>query len=846
MFWRFGFHNSSVIDSILERDGATLEDIMGEDDLVQEVKSQSPKLIDFLCKPVNIEKLLGYITADDLDEAKKFKFPFVASEVFGCEIFAICEALVMNSEIFGNFWKLLEKPAPLNPLQASYFSRVNYSLLNRRTGLTLAFIRSYPNAVKLLLNHIGTSTIADLILRLITAEDAPDGVGIIKWLGSQGLISHLFSQLDPNLDPEIHTTASQTLIDIITVSYQSQSMPEQTPEGAHPSDMPPSFFAPAGNTLVDEMKSKVLLQKLVLFMLDQKAPHATSSLTHGINIIVELIRKYCSEIENAEIQHHDYLVQVQANRQCPRHPTPERLNALSVDMNDLLHVVKASLPEFVKLLATPRSLASSTDPAYVRPVLKLRQALGSERLKICELFAEFLHLQYLFTSSPLFDSLIMPPPYTSPANEAGEIPAYVAPTDTVIDGLMSLTDSLVDGKIMVVCISHFFQFRWNNFFHSIVYDMIAKVFNTYSYTSSIPTPLAMAGPAPSAADLSGSEIDATLTISQITSQKKMRELRISVKRLVVSIFKDAHLMAHITDAQHQNDYEVEQPKGVRLGYMGHLTYISDEVCKLFDKCNVELDDELHDFMNSDQWSEYVSHPLRETRERDRQPLGGTRPEIPIGSGPAFAGSTIGYNPGNGKFGEDMSDSSKPRKKSEVGRDGSDEEEDGTAAGSRNTSGESDTFNDQFARYLCQQLVKDLPDRFLGGDSSDDDEDAEHQWMNDLEGQDVSFDIAEAIQMDDPFVGGSRAREPDEETLSDDMASSRVDGDDENQSESRGASNIEGSSDADGAFNTKDLEQALYSVNNNSAFGESSSETNWADFSNMGAVPPTKPPTSEVE
>ena len=26
-----------------------------------------------LCKPVNIEKLLGYITADDLDEAKKFK-----------------------------------------------------------------------------------------------------------------------------------------------------------------------------------------------------------------------------------------------------------------------------------------------------------------------------------------------------------------------------------------------------------------------------------------------------------------------------------------------------------------------------------------------------------------------------------------------------------------------------------------------------------------------------------------------------------------------------------------------------------------------------------------------------
>jgi hypothetical protein len=32
--------------------------------------------------------------------------------------------------------------------------------------------------------------------------------------------------------------------------------------------------------------------------------------------------------------------------------------------------------------------------------------LGSERLKICELFAEILHLQYLFFSSPLFDRLL--------------------------------------------------------------------------------------------------------------------------------------------------------------------------------------------------------------------------------------------------------------------------------------------------------------------------------------------------------------------------------------------------------------------------------------------------------
>ncbi|KAJ1342806.1 hypothetical protein BSLG_002625 [Batrachochytrium salamandrivorans] len=763
MFWRFGFHNSSAIDSVLEREGATLEDVMTEDDFVQEVKSQSQKIVEFVCKPANIEKLLGYITADDLDEAKKFKFPFIASEVFGCEIFAICDALVMNHEILSSFWKLLEKPPPLNALQASYFARVNHALLNRRTGQMLSFIRLHPNAIRMLLDHIGTSAIADLILRLITADDTPEGAGTVKWLSSQGLIPHLFSLIDPNLDPEVHTTASQTLIDIITVSYQSPLMPEQQPDGLHPTEMPPSFLAAAGNSLVDEMK--------------------------------ELIRKYCS-------------------------------------------VVKDNLPEFVKLLAAPKNIIGPIDLATAQPRSQKYPALGSERLKICELFAEFLHLQYLFTSSPLLDSFITPPPYGVHSSATSETPEYVAPAFTVIDGLMALTDCLVEEKIMVVCIvKSLFQFKWNNFLHSIVYDMIAKVFNTYSYTSSIQPSPALSVPASSATD-------ASVNTDQGVEAPGQKNCKI-----FAPIFKDAHLMTQITDAQHQNDYDVEQPKGVRLGYMGHLTYISDEVCKLFEKCSVELDDELNESMNSDQWCEYVSHPLRETRDRDRQPLGGVRPEAPMGQNTAFGGvgSSISYNGGGGgKFGEENSESGKSKKKSDHAREASDDEEDGTAAGGRNAPGESDTFNDQFARYLCQQLVKDLPDRFLGGDSSDDDEGADQQWMSDLEGQDVSFDIAEAIQMDDPFPNGDRV-EPDEETLSDDMASSRIEGDDESQTESRGASTIESSSDADGAFNTKDLERALDGVTNTGAVaGPASGSADWADFSSMGATPPAKIPISETE
>ncbi|KAL2915930.1 sporulation-induced protein [Polyrhizophydium stewartii] len=849
MFWRFGYHSTSIIDGLIDKEGVTLDDIMGEDELLQEVKAQGAKLVDYLCRPANLEKLLGYITADDLDEAKRFKFPFVAAEIFGCEVFAICDALVLNRELLSAFWRLLEKDAPLNPLQASYFTKVNCVLLNKKTAAMVTFLRSQPDTVKLMLKHVGSSAIADLILKLISVEDIPEGAGIIKWLSSEGLIPHLFSLLDPNLDPEVHATASQTLTDIISVTYQSFVPPEQLNALNQPMDTIQNAQGGAGTVLIDEMKSEAMLTKLVGYMLDRGAPNSTSSLTNGINVIMELVRKYSSEIEHAEIQHHEFQVQMQANRMGPVLPTPEKLNALSVDLNDLLRVFTQNVANFAELLVSPKSAKplSEIAPGSQAP-------LGSERLKICELFAELLHLQYLFTSSPLFDSLVKPPPYVPARVESGPQPTYTPPTTIVVDGLMALTERLVDERVMVVCINHFFVFRWNNFLHSVVYDMIAKVFNTYSYTSSIPTPLALTGPVPSIADIpSPTEASGASAASQSSSQHKMKELRSSVKKLVVSIFKDARLMSQIIEAQHQNDYEVEQPKGVRLGYMGHLTYIADEVCKLFEKCSPELDDELHDYIVSEEWQEYVSHPLRETRDRDRQPLGGARPEAPAGQG-AFmgAGSSFSYNAG--KFGEESTEFTKPRKKPDTTRDASDDDEEGAAGGGRTLPGEGDTFTDQFARYLCQQVVKDLPDRFMG-DSSDDDEDTDRQFMSDLEGQDVNFDISEAIQMDGQFAGASRAREPDEETLSDDMASSKVDGEEEtSEPPSRSAGGepdlaASGASefvaDFESAFSTKDLERALETVvSSNPSAASSSSST--SRRRRRPPPPQTSPPAKTSE
>lgn len=165
--------------------------------------------------------------------------------------------------------------------------------------------------------------------------------------------------------------------------------------------------------------------------------------------------------------------------------------------------------------------------------------------------------------------------------------------------------------------------------------------------------------------------------------------------------------------------------------MGHLTYISDETCKLFEKCHLELEDELKgirhmlipDYLESEEWNDYVTHSLHQTQELDRQPLGGMKPDLKLGDDKILEGA------------------------------------------------EKDPSNDQFARFLCQQLVKDLPDRFLGADSSDEEDDK--RWIGysifNIRELDQEFNIGEVISRENIFTT-QYSVEGDEETVSDDLES----------------------------------------------------------------------------
>lgn len=123
--WRFGFSSVSTLETLLDKPNVTLEDVLDEDDLLQECKSQNQKLINFLRQPRIVKRLMEHVVGTatvggtggkEWEEKVKFKYPYVASEVLSCsEIWPIIDAIFSDpNEYLVPFWNavLTSNPSP--------------------------------------------------------------------------------------------------------------------------------------------------------------------------------------------------------------------------------------------------------------------------------------------------------------------------------------------------------------------------------------------------------------------------------------------------------------------------------------------------------------------------------------------------------------------------------------------------------------------------------------------------------------------------------------------------------------------------------------------------------------
>jgi SIT4-associating protein SAP185/190 len=224
MFWRFGgYANISTLDTILDKPDVTVEELLDESDLIQELKQQNSKLIEFLRDENVLERLLRYTVApkteeepetpepeeentggnplnsffsktrrsrsksvgktegeeESKEEKQRMKYAYVSCEVLSSDVWSIAESLLDNPDAVRKFWQYLKQDAPLDPVQAGYFTKVNESLFDKKTEEAIEIFKSIDNVVADMLQHVDCPTIMDLLLKIISLERSEGGQGIV-------------------------------------------------------------------------------------------------------------------------------------------------------------------------------------------------------------------------------------------------------------------------------------------------------------------------------------------------------------------------------------------------------------------------------------------------------------------------------------------------------------------------------------------------------------------------------------------------------------------------------------------------------------------------------------------
>uniref|UniRef100_A0A7N6C2T1 Protein phosphatase 6, regulatory subunit 2b n=1 Tax=Anabas testudineus TaxID=64144 RepID=A0A7N6C2T1_ANATE len=222
MFWKFDLHTSSHLEALLDKEDVTLSELMEEEDVLQECKAQNRRLLLFLCQDQCMQELVRMITTEPpagVEETKRFKYPNIACELLTSDVGVINDKLGNEEPLLETLYAFLEQPTPLNPLLASFFSKTIGNLITRKTEQVISFLRHKEGFLSLVLKHIDTSAMMDVLLRLISCvEPPPLRLETLTWLNDEKLAQRLIELIHPERDEERQSNASQTLCDIIRLS----------------------------------------------------------------------------------------------------------------------------------------------------------------------------------------------------------------------------------------------------------------------------------------------------------------------------------------------------------------------------------------------------------------------------------------------------------------------------------------------------------------------------------------------------------------------------------------------------------------------------------------------------
>ncbi|KAM7178411.1 serine/threonine-protein phosphatase 6 regulatory subunit 2 isoform 2-T3 [Macrochelys suwanniensis] len=355
MFWKFDLNTTSHVDKLLDKEDVTLHELMDEDDILQECKAQNRKLLDFICQQHCMEELVSLITHEppvDMDEKVRFKYPNTACELLTSDVPQINDKLGGDETLLNILYDFLDHEPPLNPLLASFFSKTIGNLIARKTEQVIAFLRKKDQFISLVLKHIDTSAMMDLLLRLISCvEPAPLRQEVLNWLNEAKIIQRLVELIQSSQDEDRQSNASQTLCDIIRLSRDQGNQLQEISEP---------------DPLLTALESQECVEQLLKNMFD--GDQTENCIVNGTQILLTLLETRRSGVEGLMDSFSQGF---------------ERSYTVN---SSILHGIEPRLKDFHQLLLNPPKKTSILTTIGV-----LEEPLGNARLHGARLIAALLH-----------------------------------------------------------------------------------------------------------------------------------------------------------------------------------------------------------------------------------------------------------------------------------------------------------------------------------------------------------------------------------------------------------------------------------------------------------------------
>ncbi|KAJ3432307.1 serine/threonine-protein phosphatase 6 regulatory subunit [Anaeramoeba flamelloides] len=265
---RFNFSLKSKIDEILEKEEFTFEELLDEEDLLQECRYGNKSLVEYLSKPEIVKKTLQYLlveaTGENVSEKVKFKYPYLANEIIGLELFGIVEVISSDTELLDFIFAFLNNKNSLNSVYSGYFSRCVGIQLRKRWEETLKYLQQHPDIIDKLCSHLETASIKDVVLHLLVGcEDMNLLEETTNFLISTKLIPKLINLFVTGESEILHDNITRCILDFI--------------------------FNEGKNTiLLKEFESFDIVSKLVKCVIDSSTGNS-EMVKNALSIIIELL-----------------------------------------------------------------------------------------------------------------------------------------------------------------------------------------------------------------------------------------------------------------------------------------------------------------------------------------------------------------------------------------------------------------------------------------------------------------------------------------------------------------------------------------------------------------------------